>query len=241
MAAMNALRHIPDARRRSIVSAPLPLLFGGGRENSRALSRRVRWISENESKSFMGVKAYVRSHFGELCRFCPNAPNPNSMLKLIDGANAIVVSEDLVPMVDPINGRIVHPQPLMAPNTTLKLTGFILVRLLSSSSSSSTILVDAICTTPGRSQAKAMLQFFIRKAKALGFSHIRIGESPQIIPTQLEQPSSDDDDTDEEDDDDDDDSKQQKTPYALLMGYLAGQRMYKPKLAGHLIQFYSDE
>lgn len=132
----------------------------------------------DDAKTFATLQRQIQIHFRELCH--TGHVNPDFTLSRLARANAIVVSEDFVPTIDPMTGRIVHSKPLMPPNMTLKLTGFVLLRV--HPASPRVIIIDAICSTPARSQAKSLLTFILRKAIELGFLAVRFGETQQTLP-----------------------------------------------------------
>lgn len=177
----------PPARTSFRVNVPVRIrsaLFGGGRENGRALARRIRWVSRQDATLFAHVQKQVLAHFWEMCR--ANSFNPSFTLKRIETADAIIVSEDVVPAVDPSTGKILQAQPMMPPTTSVRITGFIALRLKSVPS----VTIDVICTTPGRSQGKALLKFVIQKARELGFSSVRFGSTHETLPIMLAPPPS---------------------------------------------------
>jgi len=159
------------------VSVVRSALFGGGAEDAKAIGRRIRWVSRRDA-AFSGVRRLVTSHFWEMCRRGGTIPTWGT--SQIDAAEAIVVTEDMVPVIDPVTGQIVPAKPLMPPNTSMQLTGFTALRV--DPKTPNLLYVDLIGTTPGKSQGKALISFVIQKARELGFHAIRLGSTDQTIP-----------------------------------------------------------
>jgi hypothetical protein len=154
----------------------------------------------------------LRGHCTGLSKAC--GVELGSLAAKIGGADMLVVSEDIVPQVDPNTGRIVNAQPLAPPTTRKIITGFVLLRhptpraaggvaagdrdgdregdaaaLGDGEAAAHTITVDAICTTPGRSQAKTLLQFLVHKLGEFGFQTLQLGEFPQSARIPLQFPT----------------------------------------------------
>jgi hypothetical protein len=155
-----------------------PSLFGGGREDAKVVGRRIRWVGRSDELGFAAAQRFAKTHLWDLCRRC--AVEPGFATASIDRADALVVGEDMVPVVDPATGRIVPAKPLMPPNTSLQLNGFVTVRL--DPAAPRALVADVICTAPGRSQAKALLTFLMQRAKDLGYAAIRLGNSRKAVP-----------------------------------------------------------
>lgn len=259
-AAAAAASALPSFR----ISMPVrkqPIIFGGGRQNiTPVINRRIRWIARGDIPAFRHLQRQITTLFLELCRK-HNDVNPHISLKQIDTASALIVVEEMVPILDKSTGKIIPAKPMMPPNVYLQMTGFIVIRLNEASISNQTLIIDLICTIPGRSQAKAMIEFVIQKAQDLGFHSIQFGNTNERTSIQkMIDDDDDDDDTEEDNDDDNDDDDDDDDTlrggytsttssmtiitkpsvqhlYGNLMRYLETQRIFIPKCGGHLMQF----
>jgi hypothetical protein len=164
-----------------MISIPVPLrspLFGGGAEDGPAvMGRRMRWISKADQTLWGSMQPQIRKYIWDHCsrgNVVPAVANG-----MVNTADAIVVSEEIIAITDS-TGAVIPSKPLMPPNTSVQITGIVVLRL--DPRYPRVLFIDLICTTPGRSQSKTLVSFILQKANELGYAAIRFGNTKETVP-----------------------------------------------------------